>query len=68
MGFGETGFFPAERAEHLVLGWERALTDGITLGIDAYQRRFAPDGQLVIVSNEEEWLGMIPSFGIGWEF
>ncbi|MCP4660646.1 MAG: TonB-dependent receptor, partial [bacterium] len=27
-----------------------------------------PNGDIVLSADDEEWLGMIPSFGIGWEF
>ena len=39
-------------------------------GLDFEDAEFValPGGELILIADSEEWLGMIPSFGISWEF
>jgi outer membrane cobalamin receptor len=41
MSDGETSFFPAERAEHRVVGLEQRLPAGMGLRIELYERRYS---------------------------
>jgi hypothetical protein len=38
---GDSRFYPAQRAEHRIVGLEHRLTDGLVLRAEAYQRRIA---------------------------
>jgi hypothetical protein len=41
VGDGETSFFPAERAEHRVVGLEHRLPSGMGLRFEVYERRYS---------------------------
>ena len=55
VAYADTGFYPAQRAEHRVLGLEHRFPDGVSLRIEAYERRVAtPRPEYLRLSGELE--------------
>ena len=46
--------------------YDRGNIAGIDLDEENFER--LPDGRLLVTYGETEWLGIIPSFGVSWEF
>ena len=46
--------------------YNRRNVRGFSLDEDSFVPQ--PDGTIKVVPNEEEWLGIIPSFGVKYEF